>query len=208
VILAGRFVDVPSLDEINSKKNQYSRQLNEEHFNKLSEFRSEPGSDVFGEFQKFMEKLNEERDGKMNEFSEKLNEERRNKENVRQDLGLGISRVSPSSVLSLALSSLAGTSMKLIRDYHTQAKNYQKIFADFQKEKTGATSGSGMMFIVRNDGNDVKKINPDELPKFVFKYPEFEETFSEALFDITILILFNILFFVLSFTAFLKYDLR
>jgi ABC-type transport system involved in multi-copper enzyme maturation permease subunit len=209
VTIAGRAVDVPSVDEINSKKNIFAQQLGREYMNKMSKFTAPQNGDVMKEFQKFMEKNNDERDEKTRAFTEKVNQERINKQVLQENLAFGISRISPSASFSLASASLAGTSLDLVRDYRDQAMNYQTVFANFQKNKTGGTTGSGMIFTIRNEGdNKPPEINPSELPKFEFKPESLSDSLSASLVDIGLLMLFNLIFFGASYMRFLKFDLR
>jgi ABC-type transport system involved in multi-copper enzyme maturation permease subunit len=154
VLIGGRTIDVPSVDEVNSKKNTFAKQVSNEFMNKMNSFKSEPGADVMKEFQNFMGKTNDERDEQMRTFTEKVNLERWNKQNVQERFVYAISRISPSASFSFAASYFAGTSLDLVRDYREQAENYQKAFAKFQIAKSGGTTGTGMTFIIRNDGNN------------------------------------------------------
>ena len=210
VMIAGRAVNLPSIDEVNSKKSRYAQQLNKENFKKLSGFKTDKkGPDIFKEFQNFMEKNNDERDEKMKSFTEKLNVERRNRQEVQENLAFSIARISPSASFELASGNLAGTSLDLVREYRDQAANYQNVFAKFQKDKTGSTTGTGMTFVIRTeDNNKPPEINPAELPKFVFQPRGLSKSFAAALPDIGLLLLFNIFFFAGSYLRFLKYDLR
>ncbi|HOI28577.1 MAG TPA: ABC transporter permease subunit [Melioribacteraceae bacterium] len=209
VLIAGRAVDVPSVDQLNTKKSQFAAQLNREHFNSLNNFKPSSTDKVFEEFQKFMEKSNTSRDEKMQLFNEKLNRERINRQEIQKNLALNISRISPGACFSLASASLAGTSLDLIKNYRDQANSYQKKFAEFQKEKTGMTTGGGMMFVIRND-NDEKppEINPSELPKFNFVPASLNESIYGSVTDFGLLLIFNLIFFAGSYIRFLKFDLR
>jgi ABC-type transport system involved in multi-copper enzyme maturation permease subunit len=209
VIIAGRIIDVPSVDEVNSKKNTYAKQVSNEFMNKMSSFRSEPGADVMKEFQNFMGKTNDERDDQMRIFTEKVNRERWNKQDVQEKLAYAISRISPSASFSFAASNFAGTSLDLVRDYREQAENYQKAFAKFQIAKSGGTTGTGMNFIIRSgDNNKPPEINPVELPKYEFVPQQLSGSFSASLIDIGLLMLANIIFFGASYKQFFRYDLR
>ncbi|OGU33412.1 MAG: hypothetical protein A2068_08785 [Ignavibacteria bacterium GWB2_35_6b] len=208
ILLAASAVEVPSVDKLNFQKNVFANQLSEEHVNALKSFKSSGAGDVIEEFQKYMAEKNATREEKMNAFSKQLEEERNNRQNAQQDLSFTIARVSPAASFSFAVSNLAGTSLELIKNYRDQAKNYQKVFADFQIDKTGSTTTSGMVMVVRKTGGDVKTINPSELPKFNFTQPDLSNVLSASIIDIGLLAFFNILFFAGSFVTFLKYDLR
>ena len=208
VLIAGDAVEVPSLDEIMSKKAQYSKQLSETVMRRMSEFKPENQENMMQEFNEHMEKVNGEREEKMNAFAEKLNSERENKQRDQQNLALNIARLSPSTSFSLAASNLAGTSLKMQRNFLDQADEYQNVYANFQKEKTGGTTGGGFTFVIRKDGAEKSEIDPTELPNFEYQPISFASVFQSSLIDLGILILYNIIFFAASFVFFLRYDLR
>ena len=61
-------------------------------------------------------------------------------------------------------------------------------------------------------GNDEEEepepIDPNELPVFQYQPPDAASTISEALPDLGLLALFNVMFFAGAFVAFLRYDVR
>lgn len=208
VIIAGRAVDVPSVDEVNSKKSKFTTQIFEEQFKKMAEFKPESETTAMQDFQKYMSKLQDESSKKQKEFNDKLNEERNNRQSLQQGLAFGISRVSPSACFSLASTNIAGTSLQLINEFMDQAVAYQDVFKKFQMAKTGAATGSGMVFAIRNSDDEEKKIDPKELPQFKYNSPDIAATIGRSVADLAILIIYNLIFFFGSFVAFIKYDLR
>lgn len=207
VLIAGRLTDVPSVDKVNSQKSAFNRQLSLDSFKKMGNFKPTNDANAVDEFMKFMDKNNQERDEKFKVFANRVNLERENKLGFQEKISLAISRISPATCFTLAASDLASTSIFLRNNFIAKAADYQNIFAEFQRKKTGMTTGGGMMMIISND-NDVKEINPQELPKFDYKYPGIGESLSHAIPDISLLLLFNILFFAGAYFSFLKYDLR
>lgn len=208
VLIAGRAVDVPSVDEINAQKSRYNRQLGKELFDKMSAFKPGSTETMMEEFNQFMEKINKDRDDKMNEFSGKLNEQRLNRQIVQENLAFNIARVSPATSFSFAISELAGSSVELQREYERQAKEYQKIYAGFQLDKSGGTSGGGLRMIMRTEGEDVREIDPSELPEFKFQERKISDSLNAAIIDIGLLSFFIIMFFAGSFIKFNTYDVR
>ena len=174
----------------------------------MSEFKPKDQQNMMKEFNEFMEKINQEREDKMNVFAEKLNRERENKQREQQNLSLNLARVSPSTSFSLAAANLAGTSLNMQRNFLDQADAYQDVFANFQKEKTGGTTGGGFTFVIRKQGDEKSEIDPDELPQFNYQPMKLSTVFQNSLPDIGLLILYNIIFFAASFVSFLRYDLR
>ncbi|HEY6192748.1 MAG TPA: ABC transporter permease subunit [Bacteroidota bacterium] len=214
IILAGRAVEVPSVDEVASQKGRYSAQLWGEDRKKMAAYKPEAaGADpsvMMQRFNKFMQDIADERDKKMEEFNGRLNELRENCRRMQQRLALWIARLSPAATFSLAATSLAGTSLTLEHQYMDAATAYQKVLAQFMKNKTGMVAG-GRMMIMRNaveDGKKPEPINPNELPEFTYQPASLASVVGESLPDLALLCLFNILFFLGSYLGFMRYDVR
>ena len=144
-------------------------------------------------------------------FEEKINEQYINKRRQQERLALALSRISPTSVFSLATTELAGTSLGLQNRYMDSAQDYQQVYNNFMTEKTGTGGMSGFrMIISTNDdsGEEPETIDASELPEFQFQTATLSTAASKSIFDLGLLILFNIVFFGGAFFAFLKYDLR
>jgi ABC-type transport system involved in multi-copper enzyme maturation permease subunit len=213
VLIAGRAVDVPSVDEISSQKSRYAASLWQEDRKKMSDFHATEGlppEKVMGEFQKFMQKIGAERDAKMKEFNGRLNEDRWNKQQVQERLAFGLAMVSPSATFSLAAMSIGGTGIHLKDAYKGSGEKYQKSFAEFMKEKTGQAPSGGIIFRINTGGDEPKKkpINPLEMPAYEFQQEPLSASFGTLALDLGILSLFNIIFFVGAFVSFLRYDVR
>lgn len=213
VLIAGRAVDVPSVDELNSQKSRYAASLWQEDRKKMSDFHPPEGTapdKMMTEFQKFMSTIGTERDKKMTDFADRLNEDRLNKQRVQERLAFGLAMISPSATFSLAAMTIGGTGIHLQEVYKRSAEQYQNSFAEFMKEKTGTTPGGGMIFRISTDDNQPKKqpINPMELPDYQFHQEPVSASMGSLAVDLGVLVLFNLVFFAGAFISFLKYDVR
>ncbi len=213
VLLAGRAVDVPAVDELVSQKSRYSASLWQEHRKKLAEFRAPentPMEEVMNKFQEFMSDLGAERDEKMDAFSHRLNEQRENAQLVQENLAFGLARISPSAVFSLLSTSISATGVHLKDEYKRQAEQYQKQYAEFMKGKTGRNPSGGFVFRMSmdDDQQEKKKINTAEMPVFGFEQPPVRAALGSIVMDFGILALFNMVFFAGAFLAFLRFDPR
>lgn len=213
VLLAGRSVPVPSIDEIMAQKAHLSSQIFTEQRKKMEGFQSPPGDDMqqsMKAFSSFMDSLANERDQKIADLSQKLDEERTNAQRQQQRLAFGLARVAPTAALHLALTSLAGTSLGLENQFKSGLLEYQKKFGQFLTEKTGMNLGGGAVIMRISNGEDEPKkaIDPNELPVFEFRVESMGEAMASAFLDIGLLALVALLFFAASFAAFLRYDLR
>jgi ABC-type transport system involved in multi-copper enzyme maturation permease subunit len=210
ILVAGRAVDIPSVDEIGAQKARLNQQLWTEDRVKMAGYKPAVGNpeSALQDFQKFMSSVNDEREKKMNELSLRLAEERSNKQAVQQRLAFAIARISPSALFSLAASGIAGTALTLKEHYLKEARAYQQTYAKFITDKTGMNPGGGMVFRIVNDGTPPKPIDPNELPPFVYHPQTAADLLPDALLDLGLLALFNMVFFSIAHAAFAKYDLR
>ena len=215
VLLAGRAVDVPSVDEIASEKARFQQQQWQEDRAGWGNFKPTVGDDpeaAMKELNRFMEEQADIREKKMQEFSSRLNEQRYNKQLEQQRLAFGLARISPAAALSLGVTTLAGTSIDLKGHYNEEAKAYQTEYGKFMKDKTGTNPGGRMMvFRIKVEGEEEKApepINPQELPQFKYNAAGLSEAFSSAALDIGVLAFFNLIFFAGAFVSFLRYDVR
>ncbi|MCK5147514.1 ABC transporter permease [bacterium] len=212
VLLAGRAVDVPSIDDHNFQKAQFRSQLWDEDREKMRNFSTGDATDsqgVMGKFNEFMSELSRDRQEKMDELAARLNGERRLKQNSQQAVAFAMARISPSAVFSLAASRLSDTSLDQKAHFLDEAAGYQKTYAEFKKEKTGMNMGSGMvMMFFSGDEEEKKPIDVNELPKFDYHPTQLGDAVSSALFDMGLLVIFNLLFFAGTFVKFMRYDVR
>ena len=215
VLISGRAVDVPSIDKVNYDKNRFMAQLWLEDREKMQAYSQEnpPSQDGDMEawmegFRAYMSELADARNDKMSEFGGRLNEDRQNRELVQQKVALGIARLSPTSVFSLASTDLAGTSLDLKQRYIEASNRYQENYAQFIREKTGNAGGWWMRMGGGQEEEEPPPIDPYELPVFEYEQPSATTLVNDSLFDVGLLVLFNIVFFVGAFVAFLRYDVR
>jgi ABC-2 type transport system permease protein len=213
VLIAGRAVDVPSVDEIGSQKARLASQLWGEDRDKMNGFKPASTGDpqkMMQEFQKFMQDLADARDKRMQELASRLNEERANRQAVQERLALGLARISPTATFTLAATRLAGTSLGLKDQYHNAAVGYQSDYGKFMLAKTGMNPGGNMVVFRMTTDTDQKPkaIDPHEMPDFQYVPANLGDVLPQALMDLLLLVGFNVLLFVLAYVAFLRYDVR
>ncbi len=212
VTIAGRAVDVPSIDELATKKAAYSSQLFQEDRKKWTSFqptKKDSPDQMVKELNEFMEKQAKERDEKMKDFSGRLNETRLNAQRQQSRLALALARISPTASFTLAATDLAGSSPELKSRYQDDVANYQKVYGEFMLEKTGINPGGSMMVVkMKDDDTKPKPIDPNELPKFSSTPVASASAISTAMPNIVLLVLYNLLALAGAFVAIQRYDLR
>ena len=212
VLLAGRSVNVPSVDEVGYQKAAYARELWKDFRKGMAAFEAPNTIDpeeMMAAFSNYMDSLTSVRDEEMNTFRGRVNEQRINRVEERAALAFGLARVSPSVALSLATAEMAGTSPELKSRYYDHATAYQQVLADFLYEKTGTKVGGGMIIMKVEDGSEKPQpIDAGELPVFEFRQPPFRTALLSVLPDIGLLAFFNLAFFAGAMVAFNRYDVR
>ena len=212
VLLAGRTVSVPSVDEIMSQQSRLNSQLAKERLDQLATFKSVPSKapeEQVSDFQKFMDSLSSDQEDKVQALTSRLEEDRYNRQRQQQRLAFGLARISPAASLTLSLTSLASTSLSLQNQYLAGAREYQKDLAQFIAAKTGRKMGGGFRMMIGGSPEENKaSLNPAELPVFTSRPESFDSCLASALPDIGLLMLFNLAFFTGAFIAFQRYDVR
>jgi ABC-type transport system involved in multi-copper enzyme maturation permease subunit len=210
VLLAGRSVEVPSVDAIGAQMAQFSQQQAVEDQKKMTSFQSTSDpSKAMQEFQKFMGDIASNRAAKMQDLSMRLNEERSNRQVVQEALALGLARLSPAASFSLAASAFAGTSLRLKDRYRDAAREYKRVYDKFMLEKTGVNPGGGMMVrVITDDSQKQKPIDPHEIPTFEYAQATVGDVAPDGVVDVGVLALFCLVFFGVAHAAFVRYDLR
>ncbi|MEZ4701891.1 MAG: ABC transporter permease subunit [Rhodothermales bacterium] len=234
VLFAGRAVEVPSVDEIAYQKRQKMMQMAQEDMKALaaamgaesdgSSFRMEINEESddpeaaqkrmeerMNNFMKKQRELGEKRDQEMATLTDQLNTERYNRQLVQQRWAFGLARLSPAAAFTMAITDLAGTSLGAESHFMQAVRDYQTSFKAFQEEKAGMSSGGGFMIMMRStteEQPEPEKIDINEVPAFTYAPPTFQETLPTAIWNIGLLLLYNVVFFAGAFFAFTRFDVR
>lgn len=231
VMLAGQLVPVPSVAEIEGKRNAFEKARWQQHMDEMAErwrqrnsgianmtpqqreaFRDEHSWEWMKEDEKARKLIEEE----IGDYSRRLNEELRNRKAVQERLGFLLSRFSPASAYQLAASSLAGTNIDLKDMYEAAMQDYRKAFRDFRERKMQESGGSsGVRIMISSDGGfqmsgDRSKGTLDlaGMPQFAPPQHTLAAGLVPSLADFGLLAIYSLLAFAGAFRAFLRYDVR
>jgi ABC-2 type transport system permease protein len=212
VLIAGRAVDVPSVDEVAFKKASFRSQVWAEEMKKIAAYQAPLTDDfdkMFEDFNKFMNDLSNERNEKTSKFNEKLNQERSNRQNVRQTTAFSISRFSPVADFTLAAIQMAGSGLSLKERYAESLKRYQDSYASFLRQFVdGPLPGAGMRMRMVTDDQATEPIDTSLLPVYTFDKNSIAADMSQAALGVALLIIFNLLAFSAAVLRFLRFDVR
>lgn len=135
----------------------------------------------------------------------KVDDEHHRKKRGQEQLGLYLSRISPSSCFSYVMSGLASTGELEKRFYVSAAERYRE---DMNREVFSKIWWDTIPGGVGYSGKDEDAPSSDEYPRPSLRTPGLSESLHASLLDILLLALFNILFSISSYAAFLRYDVR
>lgn len=230
VVAAVEMVPVPSVAEIDSRKEGFERREWEAYRKDLQDRWRERQEQIEAvpdeereEFEdtmtwKWMEQDEEDREalqGRIAENARRLNEEVRALKAKQQRLGLSLSRVSPASSFQLVALEVAGTGLELRERYFDSMEEYRDRFQQFVNDQGG---GTFTIRIGHSDDQDEeeqdavsdqgKPIDLREMPRYQPPAIAAADVIAPAIPDLGLLGILVAACFAVSFTAFLRYDVR
>ena len=117
------------------------------------------------------------------------------------DLAMNLSRISPASSYTFAMTSLANTGLARQRAFLQRAKQYQREFARYLNIKLAEGKGLGL-----NPGDPNDKADLSDMPQFRPKAPTFNASLNESMIDILLLLIMGVVFFMATYVSFLRSD--
>ena len=116
-----------------------------------------------------------------------------------------LARLSPSASYLFAVTRLAGTGPELFTHFRAAVDRFQRGHEEFEREIYRRNGGS---ITFTRDGPQMVAgwFDADAVPRLQVFAEEVTEALDAALFDILLLAVFNVLFFMLSYVLFLRYD--
>jgi len=237
VMAAGQLMEVPSVAEIQSRKDGFAReqqrrnseemmQRSRDFSKKMEGMKEADRNELMKKYLDDLRKEGDESRKKMNQeiadYSRKLNEERRNRQARQEKLAFTLSRFSPASAFSLAAMNLAETDIALKSRAEDAMTDYRSEVVDLAAEKAAAggrgtpevfrfEAGSGdkkVMFGIGFAGSNSPTLDPAEVPVFSSQPRSLSEITAGTLVDVGLMALYSLLAFAGAFVGFLRYDVR
>lgn len=232
VMTASQFVTVPTVAELESQKDSFSKARWEKHYGDIEKVWRKRNEEMSGmnetERQRYREeseykwfeeddKVRNEVQKEITEYSNKLSEDTRNRKSLLEDLALNISRISPASSFQLAAMNLAVSDINLKNRYEKEIQNYRQTFSQFTQKKQKESGNQAGMFRISFDSESGVKISTGraessldlkEVPKFTQPGQTISQAVVPTIIDVGLMMFFTLLSFGGAFFTFTKYDLR
>ena len=109
-----------------------------------------------------------------------------------------VTRLSPTAAYNYACEAIAGTGPMDFRNFRRQVNIYLERFRQFVTDRS---EGHGEVI-------SRKPIAFENIPKFQERKPPVPELINSALWDLLIIVLFNVIFFMAAYLSFIRYDVR
>ena len=117
-------------------------------------------------------------------------------------LARDLTQISPIATFQYAMEGLANTSIVGYMNFIKQARRYRQTFIDYVKTEDRSDPESLHIYPVR-EGLSQKPVDPAGVPVFTERI-----SYRSVLFQVGLLVLFNLLFFIMAQVSFLKSDVK
>ena len=155
---------------------------------------------------------------RMHEGRKQVNKEYERGLMRRQAMAEALARISPSAVFQAAAESVANSGGSLQKPLQKAAERYQKIYLDYVESKVGEVISSWQpgrtVHLPDKTRVDIPEIKPkrydgdmSDFPSFTYPQPSTQERLQDALFDIALLVLWNVACFLGAHLIFLRRDI-
>lgn len=134
---------------------------------------------------------------------------------AQANAGRNVACISPAVIYQRACEAIAGTGINRFTSLHQQIKGYQTELKEYVRSKDSEDPKS-LHLLFEYQGNfevywiaiSKKPVDFNSVPKFQEKDLGLGKSLQLAIWDIGLLVLFNLVFFAAAFVSFLKYDVR
>jgi len=125
----------------------------------------------------------------------------------QEKLIVNFSRISPAPTFGFAITNLSNTGLITRHAFYSTAINFTMLMNDLVYSKIWRDE-----FIFGDSGSASQggyyETPPKQVSHFTFQAPAFSEVLAQSWIDILLLVIYNILFFVVGYVSFLRYDVR
>lgn len=207
-IVAGKIRRVPSIQEVQAKKDAAITQFGVEEMEKQQEIiRKYLGELSSQEVQEMIYKAQQDtvvdRIKKMGQIQAEYDR----KKTGQLRLATNISRLSPASVYTYAATSLAGTGMDRQERFLTAARTYQNGFVQYFNELMRELMEQQWARVQEEEVEEIK-FDFDKMPSLGFREASLSEVWTMVWLDVLILFLLVVCFFMLAYASFVRSDIR
>jgi len=144
------------------------------------------------------------------EAQDRVRDDYRNEMLSQLRLAQNLVRVSPMMTYTFLCEAVVGTGLSRSESFMSQVRKFRNewrewIFSEDRKDEDSCHILSAEQWTGSYSG---KKPDFENLPRFSEKIPDLKDSLQSGLLDLLLLILFNVVFFMASYMAFIRYDVH
>lgn len=211
VMVSRQIYKVPSAHEIEYQKRQiffeiYHAKKWDDERDKFIKDNPDEGlsrEEWYEKYNEFRKDQEERRTKEIEEKQVKIDQDYKNKQITQRNIAMIISRISPSSALRYSTMNIGKTGIYSYERFLNSVKSYKEVF---KKYATDLRYKNRTKYLTNRE--QTPKVNYAEVPKLKYKDESVSESFNLIIPDLIVLIFYIILFFVLAYISFMKYDVR
>ena len=143
--------------------------------------------------------------------SARMEKDYHNKQERLAKLALGLSRISPASIMTLASMNIAGTGIESQEHFLNLARAHKDIFTSYLKSKEETLGRVKFSFLLKDRSRPTTKqktVDISDMPIFKYQKESLSDVMGRLNIDLMLLAVLAVAFFVGAYVSFLKYDPR
>ncbi|MFC1726222.1 ABC transporter permease subunit [candidate division KSB1 bacterium] len=214
VMISRQLYSIPSSHEITYQKSEVRKEAFRNYQNKAMNYSKEnpikEGESREEYMDRFMKNYQDQLEITNKEIERKnkqIDEEYESKKKYQRLLAMYISRISPASTLRYSSMNIAQTGIESHERLVNSVNSFQVPFSKYVTSRFYENQKQRIANMNNPDKNTAK-LDLSDIPRFEYKEESVTESLSNIVLDFGILIFYSILFFVLSYLSFMKYDVR
>lgn len=216
MMVASQINPIPSINDVRANQFTLRENFNQQVWRRIAEEHSARGIDAIQDMrQRFMamrglrSEIWDELEPGYEEQKKKINDDFKRDQAYLTELAVNMSRVSPASAVTYISMNMAGTGYQEQENFLRQLTLFRGQFADHIElmiEQEGENRGPGRFMMTAEEEQGQLDIN--SIPDFSYQQYSVGERLAMVLPDFAALALISIIFYLLAFINFIRYDVR
>ena len=214
VMISRQLYSIPSAHEITYQKSEIRKEAFKNYQNKTLNFtkenplkEGETREEYMDRFMKYYQDQLEVTNKEIEEKNKQIDDEYESKKKYQRQIAMYISRISPASTLRYSSMNIAETGIESHERLLNSVNSFQIPFSKYITSRFYENQKQRIANI-NNPEKNTAKLDLSDMPKYESKEESIKGSISEIILDFSILFFYSILFFVLSYISFMKYDVR
>jgi len=215
MMMAGQIHPIDSINDVRanlfSLRENYTTELRTKAFEEINArgVMELPERERWSQFRAIWTEMRDEMEPAYEEQKKKINEEFKRNQGNLTELAVNLSRISPASAVTYISMNMSGTGYNEQENFIRQLTLYRDQFTDHveKEEEREREERAGHSFTTTSQ-EEQGQLEINSIPRFEYSSYTPSERLSMVLPDIAMLAIISIIFYLLAFINFIRYDVR